>query len=176
MKNNKENSPFVFAIGDIIRSGVSEMRRNVGDSPQRIGSAMIGIEQGTEVTIEARIDPLGDAVMVDAKVLAQLQGQCVRCLKELTPNIELNVNVVFALEQGIIGGDLEDFDEEEVPLVIDDSIDLLPTVATEAGLTLPFNPTCEDGCDGSTQVPEPDGLAEQETRTDPRWAGLEKFL
>ena len=28
----------------------------------------------------------------------------------------------------------------------------------EAGLTLPFNPTCEGGCEGDGDVPEPPGL------------------
>ena len=50
----------------------------------------------------------------------------------------------------------------------------------EAVLSLPFNPTCEGGCDSqATGVPAPDGVSgeqPEEERVDPRWAGLEKFL
>ncbi len=57
----------------------------------------------------------------------------------------------------------------------DDTVDLEQAFVDEAGLSLPFNPTCQPSC-AETDVPEPDGVSGEVERVDPRWAGLEKFL
>ena len=59
-------------------------------------------------------------------------------------------------------------------------MDITQAVIDEAGLNLPFNPTCLDfdsSCaESDSEVPEPDGISGEEERIDPRWAGLaEKF-
>ncbi|AHI23109.1 YceD family protein [Corynebacterium vitaeruminis] len=173
---SQETSPFVFDVGALLRSGIPEVKTQEGPSPVRIGPAMIAIPESAPVTVHATLTSLGDAVMVDAQVTATLEGECVRCLKRLNPATEISVNAVFAASEDFITGDEAGEDEDELPMVVDDHIDLLQTVIDEAGLTLPFNPTCEGGCEGDGDVPEPDGVSGEEERTDPRWAGLEKFL
>lgn len=149
---------------------------------------MISLPEGAPVTVDALLTPLGGAVMVDADITAPLEGQCVRCLRPLTPTEHVHVSQVFRAPegsaqdpwQGEAGDDGADEDEAP-PRVVDDKVDLLQSVIDELGLTLPFNPTCPDGCDeGATDVPAPDGVAGEgdsdDDTVDPRWAGLEKFL
>ncbi|AZA11710.1 YceD family protein [Corynebacterium gerontici] len=168
MKN--QTSPFVFEVGTVLRSGLMEVRQLEGDTPVRIGPEMIAVPEGAPVSVEARLNPLGDAIMVDASLDAQLSGQCVRCLAELSPKVHLEVQEVFAADEDFIQG--EDAEEaEETPLIEHDTIDLTQLFLDEAGLNLPFSPVCEGECEGD--VPEPD--TEDEVR-DVRWAGLEKFL
>ena len=74
-----------------------------------------------------------------------------------------------------------------MPLIQHDTVDLLQSVIDEAGITLPFNPVCPDGCADDAEVPglsqlddDSDDSDDSESGAarpiDPRWSGLEKFL
>ena len=177
-------SPFVFDVAALLRgSGLPENIQQSGPSPTRIGPEMIAIPEGGHVDIDAHLIPLGGGISVQATIQAQLQGQCSRCLRELSPQTTLNVSEVFAVDDDFITGEAGE-DEEELPQVHQDSVDLLQSVIDAAGLNLPFNPLCTelgfDSCDDS-EVPAPDGTVDDEDDDgegplDPRWAGLEKFL
>lgn len=178
------NSPFVFDVAALLRgNGLPENLRKSGPSPARIGPEMIAIPEGATVDVDAHLIPLGGGISVNATIQAQLKGQCSRCLRELTPHTSLNVSEVFAVDDDFITGEVDE-NEDELPKVNQDAIDLLQAVIDEAGLELPFNPICTElgfeSCDDS-EVPEPDGSVEEagdtdEAAVDPRWAGLEKFL
>lgn len=175
-------NPFVFDVADVLGGdGLPQTVTQVGPAPSRIGPEMIAIPQGREVEVEATLIPLGSGVMVDATATAQLEGQCVRCLKELTPTETIRASAVFAVSDDFITGDPEVEEDygsgDEVYRVEDDTVDMEQAFVDEAGLNLPFNPTCEPECAGDTDVPEPDGISgENNDFIDPRWAGLEKFL
>ena len=175
-------NPFVFDVTDVLgEDGTPKTVTQTGPSPSRIGPEMIAIPEGREVEVEATLIPLGSGVMVDATATATLQGQCVRCLKELTPTKTLRVSEVFsASDDFIIGDDEVDEDQgsgDEIGRVEGDTVNLEQAFVNEAGLTLPFNPTCQPECEGDTDVPTPDGISGEENNlVDPRWADLEKFL
>ena len=100
-------NPFVFDVSDVLGGdGTPETATQTGPSPSRIGPEMIAIPEGREVEIEATLVPLGSGVMVDATATAQLEGQCVRCLKELTPTETLRISEVFSASDDFITGDL----------------------------------------------------------------------
>ncbi|MCZ9308380.1 YceD family protein [Corynebacterium uberis] len=176
-------SPFEFDVTGLTHPGaIAEDRRNEGPSPRRIGAAMIAIPEGAPVTVDAHLTPLGQAVMVDAEVSARLEGQCVRCLQPLTPQESFHITEVFSADASLITSDSADDDADDADdaaLITDGRVDILQAVTDEVGLTLPFNPTCPDGCaDDSDSAPAPDGESgrDEDTLADPRWAGLEKFL
>lgn len=175
-------SPFVFNVGELLRSKAQMpvQRQQSGPSPTRIGPEMIAIAEGENVTVDATLSPIGSGIFVNAEVSTTLTGECVRCLRELRPYYTLRISQVFAAYDDFFTGDEALDDEDEVPMVEQDHIDLLQTVIDEAGLKLPFNPTCEGGCHNEdTGVPAPDGVSgedEAEDKVDPRWSGLEKFL
>ncbi len=177
-------SPFVFDVTEMLNHpGVPEQRHQEGDSPDRIGLEMIAIPQSGHVAVDALFAPLGEGIAVEADVTAQLEGQCVRCLSELHPTVTLHISEVFSGSDDFISSEgSQDSEDDEVPRIIDGMLDLTQSTIDEAGLTLPFNPVCEDGCP-ETDVPRPDaeedtpmeGASDEEPR-DPRWAGLEKYL
>lgn len=177
-------SPFVFDVAALLRGNpLPETRTQSGPSPTRIGPEMIAIPEGGRVVVEAQIFPLGGGLSVEATVEAALLGECSRCLRELTPTWTLRVSEVFVADDDFITGDVDDY-ADELPRVNRDQIDLLQVVLDEAGLSLPFNPTCQAlglGACADTDVPAPDGDAEEAAaeaaeKVDPRWSGLEKFL
>lgn len=173
-------SPFVFNVAALLRgSGMPEQRTQTGPSPERIGLSMIAIEKDAPVTVDATLTPLGEGIMVDAVVTATLAGQCARCLTGLKPEQDFKINEVFAASEDFIQGDEAGDDEDEIPMVEHDQIDLLQSVIDVVGLELPFNPTCEEFGIECLQddVPAPDGVSgeDEDELPDPRWAGLEKF-
>ncbi|WIM66915.1 YceD family protein [Corynebacterium breve] len=175
-------NPFVFNVVEVLHGdGMPQVVTQTGPSPSRIGPEMIAIPAGGDVTVVATLTNLGSGVLVDATATAQLKGECVRCLKELTPTHDVTISQVFSTHDEFITGDPEDDEDmgsgDEVKRVEDDCVDLEQAFIDEAGLSLPFNPTCQPSCDSeSTDVPAPDGVSGEEERVDPRWAGLEKFL
>ncbi|MBC3178000.1 YceD family protein [Corynebacterium lujinxingii] len=176
------NNPFEFDVSGVLNGdGLPETVTHTGPSPSRIGPEMIAIPAGREVEVEATLTPLGSGVMVDATLTAQLEGQCVRCLKELTPTETLRISEVYAADDDFITGDAEEEEDQgsgdEIGCVEGDTVNLEQAFVNEAGLTLPFNPTCQPECEGDTDVPTPDGISGEENNlVDPRWADLEKFL
>lgn len=168
-------NPYQFDIAGVVRSGGIDTLTHTGPSPVRIGPAMIAIAEGAEVTVVATVTSLGDGLMVEADVTGPLSGECVRCLSPLTDEVNLHISQVFALSEDFITGDVSADEEDEVPLVENDTIDLTQAITDEGGLTLPFNPVCPGGCDHG-DVPEPDGNSDTHQPVDPRWSGLEKFL
>lgn len=176
------NNPFEFDVSGVLNGdGLPETVTHTGPSPSRIGPEMIAIPAGREVEVEATLTPLGSGVMVDATLTAQLEGQCVRCLKELTPTETLRISEVYAADDDFITGDAEEEEDQgsgdEIGRVEGDTVNLEQVFVNEAGLTLPFNPTCQPECEGDTDVPTPDGISGEENNlVDPRWADLEKFL
>lgn len=175
-------SPFVFHVAELLRPSAQTpvQRTQSGPSPTRIGPEMIAIAEGEDVTVDATLIPIGSGIMVEADVSARLTGECVRCLRELHPDYSQHISQVFAAHEDLLTGDEAENDEDEIPMVEGDHIDLLQSVIDEAGLKLPFNPTCQGGChNDETGVPAPDGVSGEEDveeKVDPRWSGLEKFL
>lgn len=176
-------SPYVFDVTELLRASATmpEHRQQSGPSPSRIGPAMIAINEGEPVNVTATLTPIGSGVYVEADFSGTLTGTCVRCLKTLRSEYELHVVDTFMTEDAVIENDDVDADahdeDEEIHRVIDNTIDLEQTIINEAVLNLPFNPTCEGGCAGDSDVPEPDGVSGDDDETiDPRWAGLEKYL
>ncbi|WP_295804641.1 DUF177 domain-containing protein [uncultured Corynebacterium sp.] len=178
------NSPLKFDVTELLRSqgpeALPEHRVQTGPAPERIGVEMIAIPKGDELTVDAILTPLGSGVLVDADVTGTLSGECARCLAELHPELDLHVSQVFAADETFISGDDADEQDQgsgdEVPEVKDGILDLLQSVINEAGLTLPFAPTCEGGCEADAPEGVTTGVSGEEERVDPRWSGLEKFL
>ncbi|KQB86679.1 YceD family protein [Corynebacterium lowii] len=175
------NSPFIFDVSGLMHSAATAERRSLtGPSPQRIGAAMIAIPEGEQVTVEAMVTPLGSGILVDADIHAMLRGQCVRCLADIHQEGNFHISQVFAGSEDFIT-DLsgEEDEEDDTPQIEDDQVNILQAVTDEVGLTLPFNPTCPEGCAQDEQAaPAPDGVSgeDEDSLPDPRWAGLEKFL
>lgn len=171
-------SPFIFDVSALLRgAGLPVQQTNSGPSPARVGLQMLAIAEKAPVSVAATLTPLGEGVMVDAEVTAEVTGQCVRCLRDLRAEQTFEVHEVFAATDSFIQGE-DAGDDDEVPRIVHDRLDLLQSVIDAAGLALPFNPTCVEvlgeQC-AEDEVPAPDGISGEQVGVDPRWAGLEKF-
>lgn len=179
------NNPFQLDVRGALRTtGLPQHLTTSGAAPLRLGGEMLGVAEGAPVEIVADVTNLGESLLVDATLHATATGQCSRCLSPLEEPLELHVSDVFGTSPDFITSDDgqedgDDADDDFEPLFVEeDRVDLTQLFVDEAGLNLPFNPTCADygrECDDAT--PEPDGISEEQAAApDPRWAGLaDKF-
>ena len=154
------------------QSGAVETIDTEGPSPVRIGLEMIALD------VHATVTNVGEGLVVDAEISGPGDAECVRCLKPLTPHLSFTISGVWALTEGFITlEDSDDDDDEPTPMVNDNRLDLTQAVIDEAGVSLPFSPTCEEfGEECDSQTPEPDGVSGETETVDPRWAGLQDKL
>jgi uncharacterized protein len=145
-----------------------EMREREVDAsvPEGFGNAVIGVKDGQNVHIEARLESLHDGILVTAEVETVAEGECIRCLDPVAQTIRVDIAELFAYS----------FDEAFDYTVVDDHIDLEPLVRDAVVLALPFQPVCRPDCPGldpetGEKVADiPDWKPRE--NLDPRWSAL----
>jgi uncharacterized protein len=160
-------SPYTVSVVDIVhRPG--EMREKSIDVTvdDDMGNAVIGVRTGSKLHIDARLESLHDGILVSGEVEAVAEGECVRCLIEVSVPVEVEFAELFAYS----------FDEAFDYAVQDDHVDLEPLVRDAVVLSLPFQPVCQEDCLGlcpecGVRLLDNPGH-EHEAPVDPRWAAL----
>lgn len=160
-------TPYTVSVIDLLhRPG--EMREKSIDVTvdDDMGNAVIGVRKGTKLHIDARLESLHDGILVSGDVDATADGECVRCLIEVSIPVEVEFQELFAYS----------FDEAFDYTVQDDHVDLEPLVRDAVVLSLPFQPVCQEDCLGlcpecGVRLLDNPGH-EHEAPVDPRWAAL----
>jgi uncharacterized protein len=124
-----------------------------------LGLPTIGVPPGAPVELDVRLESVTEGVYVSGTAHARLEGECARCLDPVTD---------------------ETTEEDELPRVVDDRVDLEQTVRDALVLDLPLAPLCQPDCRGlCVECGEkwadlaPDHGHET---LDPRWAALRERL
>jgi len=160
-------TPYTIPVFDLMhRPG--EMREKSLDFsvPEGFGNAVIGVRKGSPLSIEARLESLHDGILVSGDVEGTVEGECVRCLIDVSLPIEVEFQELFAYS----------VDEAFDYTVHDDHVDLEPVVRDAVVLSLPFQPVCQEDCLGlcpqcGVRLLDNPGH-EHEAPVDPRWAAL----
>ncbi len=145
--------------------------------PSRLGLDTIAVPAGGDVELDVRLEAVTEGVYVSGTVRAGLVGECARCLDELTDEIEIEIAELFAYPDSTTDETTED---DELPRVLDDHVDIEQTVRDAVVLALPLAPLCRRDCPGlCIECGEkwadlaPDHGHET---LDPRWAALRERL
>jgi uncharacterized protein len=155
------------------RPGSMRALNRVVKAPVDLGVSMIGVPEGSDLTLDLRLESVSEGVLVSGSVSGTVTGECGRCLREITDSIDVTVQELYAYERSTTD---ETTDEDEVGRMQGDLIDLEPAVRDAVVLTLPTNPLCRPDCPGLC----PDcGVHFDELPADhsheladPRWAAL----
>jgi uncharacterized protein len=142
-------------------------------APADLGLELIGVPQGSDLTLDLRMQSVSEGVYVSGDVTVSLAGECGRCLRPINDTLTVPIAELYAYEHSTTD---ETTEEDEVGRVQDDLIDLEPAVRDAVVLALPVNPVCREDCPGLC----PDcGVAWDElpadhghTQIDSRWAAL----
>ncbi len=169
-------SPFVLDTLELGRrpGSMRRVQRTV-TSPGDLGTEVIGVPVGTDVELDLRLEAVVEGVLVSGSVRARAIGECGRCLDEVVDDVDVTVQELFVYpgraEVAAENGD----DEEDLPELDGDLIDVEPVVRDALVTALPFQPLCRVDCPGLCSVCGAhlaDDPEHSHETLDPRWAAL----
>ena len=170
-------SPWVLSTRELGRraGAMRSVHRDVPAPPddERIGLDVIGVPAGATIALDVRLESVTEGVYVSGTVSAPLTGECSRCLDELTDHLTVDIGELFAYPHSVTD---ETTDDDELPRVVDEHVDVEQTVRDAVVLALPLAPLCTDDCAGlcpdcgqrRADLPPDHG----HDTIDPRWAAL----
>ncbi|MBB1155087.1 MULTISPECIES: YceD family protein [Amycolatopsis] len=174
-----DRSPWVVDTRELgRRAGLSRELRRSAPVPTSLGvPGVLEIREGEPVELDLMLESVVEGVLVTGTAAAVATGECSRCLDPVTENVEVDLTELFAYPGSATE---ETTDEDEIPRLVDDRIDLEPTVRDAVVLALPLAPLCREDCPGlciecgvKWADLEPGHGHE---KIDPRWAALvERF-
>jgi uncharacterized protein len=153
------------------RAGSVHAETRTVPAPADLQTGMAGIPEGSDLRLDVTLESVTEGVLVTAKVVAPVTGECARCLEPVTQTIEVSCRELFSYEQGAGHTD------EDGYALDGDLFDLEPVLRDALVLALPLAPLCRQDCPGLcaecgallAQVGPEHG---HERAVDPRWAGL----
>lgn len=171
-------SPFVLDTRELgRRPGDLREYRRVAEAPKQLGLDMIGVPEGTPITVNVRIESVSEGVLATGTVTGELSGECGRCLTSFAEPLEVDFIELFAYPDSTTE---ETTDSDEIPRLEGPHLDLEPVVRDAVVLSLPLTPLCRADCAGlcpdcGERLDDLPG-DHSHVQTDPRWAALaERF-
>ncbi|MEU1427610.1 DUF177 domain-containing protein [Nocardia sp. NPDC005746] len=176
-RHKMTDAGFVLDVRSLGRApgSIKELRRTV-TTAEKIGLDLVAIPAGADVELDLTLQSVSEGVLVTGTVTAPIEGECSRCLDSFTDELELQLTELFAYPDSATEQTTE---EDEIPRLVDDFIDLEPVIVDGVGMELPLQPLCEPDCAGL--CPECGvkmaiaGSGHGHEILDPRWAGLANF-
>ena len=156
------------------RPGSERRVQLTAPAPADLGIEVLGVPEGSPVELDIRLEAVVEGVLVTGAARAELKGECVRCLEEISREITADFQELFVYDDGDTARDDED---EYTRQLQDDLLDLEPLLRDAVVLALPFQPLCQDDCPGlctecgARLADDPDH--QHDAPVDPRWAALQ---
>ena len=167
------NSGLVLDTHDLARrAGELRTVQSTAAAPADLGIGVIGVPEGSPIELDLRLEAVVEGVLVTGTASAQLVGECVRCLTEVTDEVEVDVQELFTYAES-------EATDEEASHLDGELADLEPVLRDAIVLELPFQPVCRPDCRGLCPECGLDlNTVEDHTHdesVDPRWAKLAQF-
>jgi uncharacterized protein len=123
------------------RAGAMKEIHTTVAAPPDLGIAVIAVPAKSPIELDLRLESVVEGVLVTGTALVQLEGECVRCLTEISDETEIDVMELFVYPGS-------EATEDEASRLVGDLLDLEPLVRDAVVLDLPFQPLCTDNCAG----------------------------
>lgn len=130
--------PFVLNVSPILRHSAGRLQESLRGPIPDLSVCGSTVPAGTEVEVDAVLEPAHPGVMVSGVVRAPWSGECRRCLGSAGGSLKVAVRELFAS-----GGD----PETTYPLM-GEQVDLEPMARDAILCELPLAPLCRPGCRG----------------------------
>jgi uncharacterized protein len=156
MEDNR-NPDLVFNVAQLLKERVGSTRRLKLESPLL---TLYNEDEGEEGTLEAsdlkgeaKVTRLGDGVLVQGDVEANVHLQCSRCLEDISIPVDARLEEQFQptvdVETGKAITKVES-DEDDTTFTIDSNhmMDLTEPVRQALLVALPMRPLCREDCKG----------------------------
>lgn len=174
--------PLVVSIRDLgRRAGAMQRLTRSVIAPGGLGVGLARVPEGTDLELDLRLESVVEGVLVTGTVGTTVHAECARCLEPFTWDEDTDIQELFVYPAEDARGHrvphppVGEDDEDALPIIEGDLIDLEPTVRDAVVLRLPIAPTCQDDCLGlcsACGVRLDDHPGHGHENTDPRWAAL----
>ena len=165
------------------RPGSMRRAQRTDPAPADLGQGMAIVAPGSDLVLDLRLESVMEGVLVSGTVQAAMSGECGRCLGPVSGTVTADIQELFRYpESGPYSGSRSRHepagadDDDELPLLVDDLIDLEPVLRDALVLELPMSPICRPDCAGlCAECGERlDTLPKDHSHeaVDPRWAAL----
>jgi uncharacterized protein len=151
------------------RAGAMKVVRTSVEAPADLGISVVGVPLGSPTELDLRLESVVEGVLVSGIATVQVRGECVRCLGEISDELEVDIQELYVYP-GV------EPDDDLASRLEGDLIDLEPLLRDTVVLGLPFQPLCRDDCLGlcvecGANLNDNPGHR-HEARLDPRWDAL----
>jgi uncharacterized protein len=151
------------------RAGSMRTVRTTVPAPADLGIAVIAVPENAPIDLDLRLESVVEGVLVTGTATVPLRGECVRCLGEISDELEVDVQELFTYAES-------EASEEEASRLQGELIDLEPVLRDQVVLDLPFQPVCSPDCAGLCVTCGANLNVQPEHRhdddLDPRWSAL----
>ena len=190
-----EDSPWAVSVAQVAsRPGQSKEIDATFPAPSGIGDEIVGVDEGTDVSVVGSFDSIVDGLIRNARISAPVHAECTRCLKPIQRDWTVNVTSFFPYEDksaaGKGGKAGKNGKEEEVDIIAgeDEAEDTYPLLDGGAWADLeallrdtlveelPLQPLCKPDCKGLCSqcgIDLNENPDHQHDMTDIRFAALE---
>jgi uncharacterized protein len=144
-------------------------------APADLGIEVLRVPEGSPVELDLRLEAVVEGVLVTGSAHAELAGECVRCLTEISDEMDADFTELFVYDDGEARA--EGTEDGETSRLQGDLVDLEPLLRDAVVLNLPFQPLCSDDCPGlcaecgARLADDPEHRHDEPI--DPRWAALQ---
>jgi len=110
-----------------------------------MGIEVLAVPTGAEITMDIRLESVSEGVLVSGSATGTALGECARCLTDIEVPVSAELRELYAYPESTTAATTDD---DEIPRLVDDLIDLEPLVRDEIVLTMPLAPLCRPDCRG----------------------------
>lgn len=166
------------ALGLQRRAGSMITVTRTAEAPGDLGIAMARVPKGSPIELDLRLESVLEGVLVTGSAELQVDAECARCLEPMQWQEDVEFSELFVYPATDARGAVVEEpteDDEPLPMVQDDYLDLEPTLRDAVVLGLPLAPVCREDCGGlcpECGVRLDDNPGHAHEQTDPRWAAL----
>ncbi|WP_460859873.1 YceD family protein [Nocardiopsis coralliicola] len=164
--------------------GSMRTAQRVVPAPSALAVGTASVPEGSELSLDFRMEAVMEGVLVTGTVEAVYQGECARCLDAVAHAFDAGFQELFRYPDEDFRGRPEepadDGDGEEDYYLEGDLLDLEQVVRDATVLALPLSPLCQDDCPGlcaecGVKLAEAGADHGHGERVDPRWEALRKL-
>ncbi len=155
------------------RPGTMRTLRTTLATEEPMGIEILAVPAGEPVELDVRLESVVEGVLVSGRASTRAVGECARCLTAIEVPVEAELRELYAYPNSLTA---QTIDEDELPVIADERIDLEQLVRDEIVTAMPLAPVCRPDCQGLCVDcgGRLDDLEPGHTHEilDPRWAAL----
>lgn len=168
MSRLNPRDPLVLDLRELGRRAGSllEVERTV-PAPADLGGGVAVVEKGSDLVLSARLEAVVEGVLASGTVSVEVTAECARCLDRVQWDTAVAFSELYLYELGP--------EDEELPVVDGELLDLDPAIRDAVVLALPLAPLCREDCPGlcpQCGARLADDPNHKHDLIDPRWAAL----